>query len=237
MVFLFRFNMETAMMNVTINERTTPIHDRTTPHERSTPPVYDRTGSMVKLEAPSQDQPIDFSTKVKEVRELNEELLRKMSADSAIGMTGDKSPAPSHLIGEPRVSMPGINSFLPPVSMAASMGMLGMGVPGMFPSGFMPPGFNPIWTNHMAAMMQQQQEMTRKILQNAAANHAAKQSAVRAPLLKPGTLPGALPGMPQFPGMTPGGMVPNIPDPGILAEALKSHEEMFSLYKQQVGFT
>ena len=163
------------------------------------------------------------------------------------------------LIGQPPVSMPmpNINSFLPQNTMAAAasagMGMFYPGSP-MFPN-LLPPGFNgPMWPNPMAAMIQQQQEAARKLMSHsaaAAATAVSKQSSTAAGIehlnkhimSKVGIPPPGrgfphLPGMPGFPTPPLGANnLPNIPDPNILAEALKSHEEMFNAYKQQVGFS
>lgn len=235
------------MRNVCINDRTTPL------------------SPIIKSEPLPQDQPLDFSKRVR--HSLEDESMRKVSEDSAVSDLQPNSPSSqpanrtnhstesdvppdpnSHsMISEPsRVSMPGINSFLPQTTLAAATGM-GMFYPGapVFPN-FMPPGFPPMWPNPMAAaaMMQQQQEAARKMLQTGVKPSILSPSqrglnAARPTFMNKDPL-AALSGVrPTFPGMMPnnspsvGGSV--VPDPGLLAEALKSHEEMFNAYKQQVS--
>lgn len=234
---------------------------------------------MKSVSSTQQEQPLDFSTKVRQHTNSEEDdAQRKISADSAIDCSNDDSrpnsptniphqPSPSSqlppkqstdhrvppLIGQPPVSMqmPNINSFLPQNNMAAAasagMGMFYPGSP-MFPN-LLPPGFSgPMWPNPMAAMIQQQQEAARKLMSHSAAAAAvSKQSPVGVEHLNKLMMAKAgipqhprgfphLPGMPGFPTPSLGANnLPNIPDPNILAEALKSHEEMFNAYKQQVG--
>lgn len=226
------------MRNVSINDRTTPL------------------SPIIKSEPVNQDQPLDFSKRVRHSAE--DDSLRKVSEDSAVGDLGRKSPhavsATSavsegehrNLIGEPRVVVPGINSFLPQTAMPG----MGMFYPNthVFPN-FMAPGFPPMWPNPMAAaaMMQQHQEAARKLLQQTANN---KSSPIRPfgaarNFLGKDTLPMAggirnLPPIPSATGLMTSGATPNmmgnvVPDPTILAEALKSHEEMYNAYKQQVS--
>lgn len=253
--------METAMRNVTINDRQTPAS---------------MSPQLIKSEPTLQDQPLDFSTKRVRRRSVdNDDLsIRKVSNDSAIDVSEsshmDSSTSHSHAeesgsqntMGQSRipippssVQMPNINTFLP--QQTTSMAGMGMfyphGAP-VFPN-FLPPGFpgSPMWPNPVAMM--QQQEAARKLLTQAAANQSKhlqngnpgmRPSFNGKPFMgKPGDIMGMaamgrpFPGMSQF--QTPISVgtpqnLGNVPDPGILAEALKSHEEMYSAYKQQVRF-
>lgn len=228
------------MRNVSINDRTTPL------------------SPIIKSEPVNQDQPLDFSKRVR--HSADDDSLRKVSEDSAVGDLGRKSPHAAAatpavsesdhrtLIGEPRVGMPTINSFLPQTTMAAGMGMFYPGAH-VFPN-FMAPGFPPMWPNPMAAaaMMQQQQEAARKLLQQTASNKSAqvRQFGATRHLLGKDSLPFPA-GIRNFPAIPPTGLMATntapsmmgniVPDPTILAEALKSHEEMYNAYKQQVSLS
>lgn len=219
-----------------------------------------------------QDQPLDFSTKVRVHSNgdtaADDPSIRKVSNDSAIDCSNDAAeegrPTGSELLNTdqqqsfagqsrlPPVSMPmpNISTFLPQPS--ASMPGMGMfyPTPPVFPN-FLPPGFppGPMWPNPMAAMFHQQQEAARKMISQAANGKQLPTNSVSSSstpgmkpsygnkqlfgkqdmaLVGPGSRP--YPGMPNFPNPSS-----NIPDPNILADALKSHEEMFTAYKQQVS--
>lgn len=257
------------MRNVSINDRTTPS---------MSPLIKTEPAPSIHTER-LQDQPIDFSTKVRGQTNLDdtpsyneESTLRKVSNDSAIDCSEDTNDdLHSHqtqaatntdlaseasrqqqlLLGHPRlptsasVPMPHINTFLPQSSSMAGMGMF-YPTPPVFPN-FLPPGFShagPMWPNPMAAMMQQ--EATRKLISQAAANNkqCTSNSSGGIAALRPNfggkqffgkqDMMGMTPGNRTFPSIPFQNPASNIPDPSILAEALKSHEEMFTAYKQQV---
>ncbi|XP_067941985.1 uncharacterized protein [Watersipora subatra] len=245
--------MEAAMRNVSINDRTSSM----SPIIKAEPP------SLTSEDVLVQDQPIDFSTKVRQrvLESSDESSIRKVSNDSAIDCSNDaiedSRPIEPATVREneseiypsqprlPAISlpMPNISTFLPqPSSSVAGMGMLYQ--PPVFPNYF-PPGFaGPMWPNPMAAMMHQQ-EVARKmlsasvkvpptqapVLSSIKPTYGSKQSFAKPemPVMGPGVRP-----FPPMPNFASAGNLNNIPDPSVLAEALKNHEEMFSAYKQQV---
>ena len=243
------------MRNVSINDRTTP----------SRSPIVKTEPSTLQTEHLMQDQPIDFSTKVRVhsiIENADDSSLRKVSNDSAIDCSNDtiedSGSAASELAIEdqsqsfpsqqrfPAVSMPmpNISSFLP----QSSPSMAGMGMfyptPPVFPN-FLPPGFpaGSMWPNPMAAMIQQQQEVARKMLSNNTKPSTSSPTAgLKPPFVNkhflnkqdvPAVGTGGRP-LPAMPGFNNPPNLSNIPDPNLLAEALKNHEEMFTAYKQQV---
>lgn len=244
------------MRNVSINDRTTPTMSPIIKTETSTQqdqPLDFSTKVRVctidddSVRKISNDSAIDCSNDNNTSRPESPCNLPTPTREPATGHHLPPEENRHNLIGQPRVSMPmpmpNINSFLPQNTMTAAAAGMGMFYPGspMFPN-LMPPGFNgSMWPNPMAAMMQQQQEAARKLIGQAAT--ANKQSPLsmdnfNKQFMGKIGIPGAgrvFPNMPGFPGAgIGGGNISNIPDPNILAEALKSHEEMFNAYKQQV---
>jgi len=271
--------METAMRNVSITDRTTPTLSpiiKSEPcsqhlsHQSSPQPNLSHHSSpqpnLPHLSSPLQDQPLDFSTKVRNAPP-DDSSIRKVSNDSAIDVSEDSnrkssnptlssqdSSLPSQdtissrcLLSQPRSSlpMPNIHSLLP----QASIPPIGMFYPGapVFPN-FLPPGFPPppMWPNPMAAMVHQH-EAARKLLSQATStknggngsrpSFNAKHLLGNKAEVMTASSPISRPLHPSLPPVFPGQPLPpsNMPDPSILAEALKSHEEMFTAYKQQVN--
>lgn len=223
------------MRNVSINDRA------------STPNAKDDLNTS--------DQPLDFSKRVE--KSFEKDTLRKVSEDSAVGleMSAERGSDDIHRPSQIPISssVPSIASFLPQHHVAlASMGMFYPSAP-VFPN-IMPPGFPQLWPNQMAAAaFLHQQEAAKKFLQQSALNKPGTSSPFiggrpflsKDNLASPAAANQLMSGA-RFPTMNtaaavaaaglPAGNGQNavIPDPTLLAEALRSHEEMFNAYKQQV---